>query len=114
MRTQDSQHRTFHEADSEWLRSFSLQEVKRLVVCRGPVRKEAFDVFDEIGIREYGMLLSEKDSVVYPRCMAPEMRSLRFPSNIHRVPVTSDGKLLGIITSLELVCLIADGRVAPA
>jgi len=86
MRTQDSEHRTFHEADSDWLRSFSLQDVKCLVVCRGPVRKEAFDVFDEIGIRAYGMLLSEKDSVVYPRCMAPEIRSLRFPGNIHRVP----------------------------
>ena len=56
-----------------------------LVVCRGPIRKEAFDVFDEIGIGEYGMLLSQKDSVVYPRCLAPELRSLRFPKNVHRV-----------------------------
>jgi acetyl/propionyl-CoA carboxylase alpha subunit len=47
---------------------------------------EAFEVFDEIGIREYGMLLSEKDSVTYPRCLAPELRSLRFPGNVHRVP----------------------------
>jgi acetyl/propionyl-CoA carboxylase alpha subunit len=86
MRTQDSRQQTFHGADSKWLRSFSLADVKCLVVCRGPVRREAFDVFDAIGIREYGMLLSEKDSVVYPRCMAPEMRSLRFPRNIHRVP----------------------------
>jgi len=76
----------FHEADSEWLRSFSLQDVKCLVVCRGPVRMEAFEVFQEIGIREFGMLLSEKDSVVYPRCLAPEIRSLSFPANIHRVP----------------------------
>jgi len=86
MLTQGSKKRTFHESDSEWLRSFSLAEVKCLVVCRGPVRKEAFEVFDEIGIREYGMLLSEKDSIVYPRCMAPELRSFRFPGNIHRVP----------------------------
>ncbi len=76
----------FHEADSEWLRSFSLQDIKCLVVCRGPVRMEAFDIFKEIGIREFGMLLSEKDSVVYPRCIAPEIRSLSFPANIHRVP----------------------------
>ncbi|MDE0885501.1 MAG: biotin carboxylase [Myxococcota bacterium] len=76
----------FHEAHSEWLRSFSLQDVKCLVVCRGPVRMEAFEVFQEIGIREFGMLLSEKDSVVYPRCLAPEIRSLAFPRNIHRVP----------------------------
>jgi len=75
----------FHEAGSEWLRSFSLHRIKCLVVCRGPVRKEAFDVFDEIGVGEYGMLLSQKDSVVYPRCLAPELRSLRFPKNVHRV-----------------------------
>ncbi len=73
------------EAESAWVRSFDVTAVKCLVVCRGPVRKEAFDVFDEIGVREYGMLLSEKDSVVYPRCLAPELRSLRFPSNVHRV-----------------------------
>jgi acetyl/propionyl-CoA carboxylase alpha subunit len=82
----DSIPRRFHECDSPWLRSFSLADVKCLVVCRGPVRKEAFDVFDEVGIREYGMLLSEKDSVVYPRCLAPELRNLRFPHNVHRVP----------------------------
>ena len=71
----------FHEASSEWLRSFSLQDVKCLVVCRGPVRMEAFEVFDAIGIREYGMLLSEKDSVIYPRCLAPELRLFRFRKN---------------------------------
>ena len=76
----------FHECDSEWLRSLSLADVKCLVVCRGPVRREAFEVFDEMGIREYGMLLSEKDSVVYPRCLAPELRGFRFPHNVHRVP----------------------------
>lgn len=75
-----------HESESNWLRSFDVSDVKCLVVCRGPVRKEAFDVFDAIGIREYGMLLSEKDSVVYPRCLAPELRDLRFPGNVHRVP----------------------------
>ncbi|MBX3247924.1 MAG: biotin carboxylase [Myxococcales bacterium] len=76
----------FHEATSEWARSFSLASIKCLIVCRGPVRKEAIDVFDEVGIAEYGMLLSEKDSIVYPRCLAPEIRGFRFPENIHRVP----------------------------
>jgi len=76
----------FHECESPWLRSFALDSVKCLVVCRGPVRMEAFEVLDEIGVREYGMLLSEKDSVTYPRCLAPELRSLRFPGNVHRVP----------------------------
>jgi acetyl/propionyl-CoA carboxylase alpha subunit len=75
----------FDQSESQWLRSFSLTQLKVLVVCRGPVRMEAFQVFDQIGIREYGMLLSEKDSVVYPRCLAPELRAFRFPNNVHRV-----------------------------
>lgn len=70
---------------SAWIDSFSLSDMKILVVCRGPVRQEAFQVFDKIGVGEYGMLLSEKDSVTYARCLAPEIRSLRFPSNVHRV-----------------------------
>ena len=78
--------RRFHESESSWLSSFALDSLKVLVVCRGPVRMEAFEIFQEIGIREFGMLLSEKDSVVYPRCLAPEIRSLSFPANIHRVP----------------------------
>ncbi|HYB99733.1 MAG TPA: biotin/lipoyl-containing protein [Candidatus Limnocylindrales bacterium] len=76
----------FHESDSPWLRSLSLADIKCLIVGRGPVRKEAMDVFDEMGIREYGILLSEKDSIVYPKCLAPELRGFRFPHNIHRVP----------------------------
>ncbi len=86
MRDQNHELRRFHDCESEWKRSFSVSEVKCLVVCRGPVRLEAFEVFDRMGIREYGMLLSEKDSVVYPRCLAPELRRLRFPGNVHRVP----------------------------
>jgi len=74
-----------HESSSDWVRSFSVQDIKCLIVCRGPVRKEAMDVFDAIGIREYGILLSEKDSVVYPKALAPELRSFRFPDNVHRV-----------------------------
>ena len=71
---------------SPWLRSFSLEGIKCLIVCRGPVRKEAIDIFDEVGVAEYGILLSEKDSVVYPRCYAPELRDFRLRNNVHRVP----------------------------
>jgi len=80
------QRMAFHESDSQWVRSFSLQPMKILVVCRGPVRKTAFEVFDAAGVGEYGMLLSENDSVAYQYCLAPELRSIRFPQNVHRVP----------------------------
>ena len=78
--------RAYAEHESAWVRSFDLASIKCLVVCRGPVRREAFEIFDAIGVGEYGMLLSEKDSVVYPRCLAPELRGFRFPANVHRVP----------------------------
>jgi len=80
------QSRPIHLADSQWQRSYSLESIKCLIVCRGPVRKEAMEVFEEIGIREWGILLSEKDSIVYPRSLAPELRSMKFPQNVHRVP----------------------------
>jgi acetyl/propionyl-CoA carboxylase alpha subunit len=76
----------FQESESEWIRSFSLASIKCLIVCRGPVRKEAIEVFKASGVREYGILLSEKDSIVYPKALAPELRDFEFPGNIHRVP----------------------------
>ena len=86
MRGRDLARRAYADGDSAWVRSFDPLSIKCLVVCRGPVRLEAFEIFDAIGIREYGMLLSEKDSVTYPRCLAPELRGFRFPHNVHRVP----------------------------
>ena len=86
MLNRERERQRFAEADSAWVRSFELAAIKCLIVCRGPVRKEAMDVFDEIGIAEYGILISEKDSIVYPKCLAPELRGFRFPANIHHVP----------------------------
>lgn len=76
----------FQNSKSAWVRSFTLESIKCLIVCRGPVRKEAIDTFKEAGIKEYGILLSEKDSIVYPKALAPELRDFDFPKNIHRVP----------------------------
>ena len=102
--------RRFGDCESPWLRSFALDALKVLVVCRGPVRLEAFQVFDEIGVREYGMLLSEKDSVVYPRCLAPELRSFRFPQNVHRVAdYTGAGQEQKQKRIREIVAIAKDG-----
>ncbi|PLX83191.1 MAG: biotin carboxylase [Desulfuromonas sp.] len=73
-------------SSSEWVRSFSCEELKPLIVCRGPIRKEAMDVYDEMGIAHYGILLSEKDSIVYPNALSPELRKLTDNSRVHRVP----------------------------
>ncbi len=71
---------------SAWVRGFSCSDIKPLIICRGPIRKEAMDVFDEMGIHGYGILLSEKDSIIYTNALAPELRKLTDPKRVHRVP----------------------------
>jgi len=44
------------------------------------------DVFDEMGINQYGILVSEKDSITYTNALAPELRKLTDPDRLHRVP----------------------------
>jgi acetyl/propionyl-CoA carboxylase alpha subunit len=78
--------RRLSQASSEWVRSFSCEDLKPLIVCRGPIRKEAMDVYEEMGIAHYGILLSEKDSIVYPNALSPELRQLTDNSRVHRVP----------------------------
>jgi acetyl/propionyl-CoA carboxylase alpha subunit len=78
--------RKLNQASSEWVRSFGCESMRPLIICRGPIRKEAMDVFDEMGIHHYGILLSEKDSITYTNALAPELRKLTDPSRVHRVP----------------------------
>ncbi len=78
--------RRLSRSSSEWVRSFSCEDLKPLIVCRGPIRKEAMDVYQEMGITHFGILLSEKDSIVYPNALAPELRMMPNPDHVHRVP----------------------------
>jgi biotin carboxylase len=71
---------------SRWARQFDCSSVRPLIICRGPIRKEAIDVFREMGISHIGILLSEKDSIVYQNALAPELRVMPDPERIHRVP----------------------------
>jgi acetyl/propionyl-CoA carboxylase alpha subunit len=76
--------RRLGRSESEWVRSFGCEDMTVLIVCRGPIRQEALDVFGEMGITKVGILLSEKDSIVYPRALAPELRRLD-PSRVHSI-----------------------------
>jgi acetyl/propionyl-CoA carboxylase alpha subunit len=77
--------RRLAESPSAWARSFACDDMKVLIVCRGPIRKEAIDVFREMGMTQVGMLLSEKDSIVYPRALSPEVRVMN-PRHVHPLP----------------------------
>ncbi|RME40505.1 MAG: biotin carboxylase [Deltaproteobacteria bacterium] len=78
--------RRLSQSSSEWVRSFSCEDLRPLIVCRGPIRLEAMTVYEEMGITHYGILLSEKDSIVYPNALSPELRKLTDNSRVHRVP----------------------------
>src|SRR5690606_11450703 len=78
--------RRLDAAPSAWVRSFDCSRMKPLIICRGPIRKEAMDVFDEMGMHGYGILLSEKDSITYTNALAPALRKLTDPDRVHRVP----------------------------
>ena len=70
---------------SAWVRGFACEDLKPLIICRGPVRKEAMDVFEQMGITGYGILLSDKDCVVHTNAVAPELRAMRDRAQVHRV-----------------------------
>jgi acetyl/propionyl-CoA carboxylase alpha subunit len=72
-------------SSSAWVRSFACDDMSVLIVCRGPIRKEAIDVFREMGMTGVGILLSERDSIVYPRALSPELRIMD-PKHVHAVP----------------------------
>ncbi len=76
--------RRLASSPSAWVRSFACEDVSVLIVCRGPIRKEAIDVFREMGIAKIGILLSEKDSIGYPRALSPELRIMD-PACVHPV-----------------------------
>jgi len=71
---------------SSWRRHFSFDHVKALIIGRGPIRLEAVQVFERMGTQPCGILLSEKDSVVYPRALSPELRHVGRNERVHRIP----------------------------
>ena len=77
--------RRLSSSASAWVRQFACEDMKPLIICRGPVRKEAMDVFEQMGIGGYGILLSDKDCVVHTNAVAPELRAMRDRAHVHRV-----------------------------
>ncbi|HEX7927720.1 MAG TPA: biotin carboxylase N-terminal domain-containing protein, partial [bacterium] len=85
---------------------FTFDAVKVLIVCRGPIRLEAIEAFERLGTQPCGILLSEKDSVVYPRALAPEVRRVGRNERVHRLPdyagASADEKATRIAQILDI------------
>ena len=58
---------------SKWQSSFKFNDVKCLIICRGPIRLETIKIFKELKVN-FGILLSEKDSIIFQNTLAPELR----------------------------------------
>ncbi len=84
-RRKQERHLRFKNHSAPWVSSFACDHLKVLIVCRGPIRREAMEVLADLGAG-YGILLSEKDSVTYPHTLAPELRLLTEQNAAHRVP----------------------------
>ena len=74
----------FETSNSAWVKSFGCQHLSVLIICRGPIRKEAIDCFYGMGIQQVGILLSEKDSITYPKALSPELKLIP-PNHVHRI-----------------------------
>jgi CBS-domain-containing membrane protein len=57
-------------------------------------------------------VMSHAPVTVSPEVPVRELAQMLTEKAIHRVPVVESGKLVGIVTSTDLVRLLADGRVA--
>lgn len=69
--------------NNAWGHQFDCSDVTPLIICRGPIRKEAMEVFNDMGITDFGILISEKDSIIYPNALSPELRQLKDRSRAH-------------------------------
>ena len=73
-------------SNSSWQSEFTFDHVNCLIICRGPIRMETMKVFKNLGA-DFGILLSEKDSIVYPQTLAPELRAIKNRGKqVHNVP----------------------------
>lgn len=47
--------------------------MKLLIICCGLICKEVMDVWEEMGIIDYGILLLEKDFIIYNNVLVSEL-----------------------------------------
>lgn len=78
-----------------------------------PPERLAAQAASRLGAAVVEDVMSRTPVSVNPDDPIGEVARLLVERNIHRVPVVADGRLEGIVTSLDLVDLIAQGRLSP-
>jgi CBS domain-containing protein len=76
------------------------------------------DVADRVGQRiesmTVGEVMAREPITVEPRRTIEEAAVLMLQKHVQRLPGVDDGRLVGIVTSVDLVRLIAERRVVPS
>ena len=72
------------QSRGDWARQFECGAARVLIICRGPVRMEAMEIFSWLGVK-HGILLSERDSLAAADCLAPELRRMDDPESVHLI-----------------------------
>jgi hypothetical protein len=80
--------RRLGKSESRWVREFACEDMSVLIVCRGPIRKEAIDVFREMGITRTSASCSARRTASCTRARSPPSCACMNPENVHRVPTT--------------------------
>lgn len=89
---------------SDFFREFGSPERNERSILRAEARAVAEHLVD-CTVED---LMSPPTFVVDADASIPAVAAVLVENHIHRVPVTENGKLVGIVTSLDLVALLAD------
>ncbi|MES2663711.1 MAG: biotin carboxylase N-terminal domain-containing protein [Pseudomonadota bacterium] len=72
-----------YSPQGSWCQQFQAHSLIPLIVCRGPVRLEAIEVFNQLGVLRMGMLVADKDALLHPHGLTPEIRHKPKNCNVH-------------------------------
>jgi len=78
-----------------------------------PPERLAAQAASRLGAATVEDVMSRTPVTVNPNDPLGEVARVLVERQVHRVPVVDDGRLEGIITSLDLVSMIAEGKIAP-
>jgi len=115
------------DADGRLVGVLSVTDIARANLLREPASQES-DFYRTVSPDEYprGFHAERYDAILVQEVMTPlvidapenisidRLAALMVDLHIHRVIITRDSKLVGIVTSLDLLRLVRDGSLVPS
>jgi CBS domain-containing protein len=84
-------------------------------VSDADITRSLESIATQVGVRLASMTVAdvmiENVVTIESDCPAKELATLMIEGSLHRLPVLAQGKLIGLVTSMDLVRAISDGRL---